>query len=184
MLQKTISAHSEKMSVAKEFVYAKNGSLDNISDGPRLEEEPRPWRSRVFGCLRSNLLIIFLILAMILGVVIGLVIREQHPDFTEDKRRRMYLKFCGDLLLNMLKMIILPLIFTSLVAGMANLPSQAAGKVGLRAVVYYMLTTFLAVLLGILLVSTIKPGERDSQKEKADRDTALKPSDAILDLVR
>ena len=174
------------MSVTKDFVYARNSSVDNISDnGPRLEEEKPSMQRRVLGCLRSNLLVIFLIIAMILGIVIGLVIRDVEPDFTKDKRRRMYLKFCGDLLLNMLKMIILPLVFTSLVAGMANLPSQSAGKVGGRAVAYYMLTTFLAVLLGLLLVTTIKPGDRgDDDISRAKRNTVLKPSDAILDLVR
>ena len=69
--------------------------------------------------------------------------------------------------------------------GMANLPSQAAGRVGGRAVLYYMLTTILAVLLGILLVTTIKPGSRDNDEiKRANRDTILKPADAILDLVR
>ena len=173
------------MSVSRDFVYARNGSIDNISEGPRLEEDKPSTQRRILGCLRSNLLVIFLILAMIAGIVIGLVIREVDPSFTHDERRRMYLKFCGDLLLNMLKMIILPLVFTSLVAGMANLPSQAAGKVGGRAVAYYMLTTFLAVLLGILLVSTIKPGDRgDDNIDKENRNTILKPVDAILDLVR
>ena len=172
------------MSVSRDFVYARNGSIDNISEGPRLEDKPSTQR-RILGCLRSNLLVIFLILAMIAGIVIGLVIREVDPSFSHDERRRMYLKFCGDLLLNMLKMIILLLVFTSLVAGMANLPSQAAGKVGGRAVAYYMLTTFLAVLLGILLVSTIKPGDRgDDNIDKAIRNTILKPVDAILDLIR
>ncbi len=69
--------------------------------------------------------------------------------------------------------------------GMANLPSQAAGRIGGRAVLYYMLTTVLAVLLGILLVTTIKPGSRDDDPiDRANRDTVLKPADAILDLVR
>lgn len=176
------------MAVTKDFVYARNGNmgnLDNISDGPTLEREPKTTQQKVLGCLRSNLLIILLILAMVAGIAIGFIIRNEDPEFTKDKRRRMYLKFCGDLLLNMLKMIILPLVFSSLVAGMANLPSQAAGKVGGRAVAYYMLTTFLAVLLGILLVTTIKPGDKgDKDLEKTDRETLLKPVDAILDLVR
>ena len=72
-----------------------------------------------------NLLIILLVLAMIGGIVLGLVIRDVDPGFTDDKRKKMYLKFPGDLLLSMLKMIILPLIFTSLVAGRSALYPKA-----------------------------------------------------------
>ena len=45
------------MSVTKDFVYAKNGSVDNISDdGPRLEKEKPSMQRRVLGCVKSNLL--------------------------------------------------------------------------------------------------------------------------------
>ncbi len=68
---------------------------------------------------------------------------------------------------------------------MAALPGQAAGKLGGRAVLYYMITTFMAVLLGILLVCTIRPGDRGQNVDDwKPRKSLIEPSDALLDLVR
>ena len=60
----------------------------------------------------------------------------------------MFLAFPGDLLMRMLKMMILPLIISSLIAGLANLDMGSSGRMGGRAVLYYMSTTLLAVILG------------------------------------
>jgi len=60
----------------------------------------------------------------------------------------MYLGFPGQLLMRMLKMMILPLIISSLIAGLANLDVSSSGKMGGRAVLYYMTTTLLSVILG------------------------------------
>ena len=58
----------------------------------------------------------------------------------------------------MLKALILPLIIPSLIAAIGQLDMSLSGKVGGRAVAYYMITTVLAVILGIILVTTIRPG--------------------------
>lgn len=145
--------------------------------------------SRKKRCLRivkGNVFLIYLLLGIIIGVVMGIAIRERHPSFREDKRNIMYLEFPGKLLLRMLKVCIIPLIFSSLVAGMASLPTKAAGKLGGYTVLYYLITTFMAVLLGILLVATIKPGEKrlDEEVIREDKKKLVKPVDAILDLIR
>ena len=67
--------------------------------------------------------------------------------------------FVGDLFLRLLKMIIIPLIFTSLVSGIASLGDmRSVGRVGVRTLVYYTLSTTLAITVGITLVNIIKPG--------------------------
>jgi Na+/H+-dicarboxylate symporter len=67
--------------------------------------------------------------------------------------------FLGDLFLRLLKMIIIPLIFTSLVSGIASLGNaRAVGRVGIRTLVYYTITTTLAIAVGLTLVNIIRPG--------------------------
>ncbi len=93
--------------------------------------------------VKLYLLPLMLIIAMILGIGIGFMIRSVDESMIGDKRRIMYLNYPGELLMRMLKCMILPLIFFSLVAGMSGLPATSAGKLGGRTVAYYFLTTFM-----------------------------------------
>ena len=84
------------------------------------------------------------------------------------------------------QVMIIPLVISSLIAGMASLDQQASGKLGLRAVLYYFTTTFIAVILGIILVMTIRPG-RGKDMGDIDRQGSVEPvntADAFLDLLR
>ena len=64
------------------------------------------------------------------------------------EREVMYVSYVGNLFLRMLKALILPLIVPSLIAAVGSLDMSISGKVGGRAVGYYMATTVLAVILG------------------------------------
>uniref|UniRef100_A0A674C7A6 Amino acid transporter n=1 Tax=Salmo trutta TaxID=8032 RepID=A0A674C7A6_SALTR len=114
---------------------------------------------------------------------LGVLVREYASLSHLDKQ---YFGFPGDILMRMLKLVILPLIISSMITGVAALDSDVSGKIGLRAVVYYLTTTIIAVLLGIALVITIKPGV--SQKaENIDRTEVtqnVNTVDTLLDLVR
>jgi Na+/H+-dicarboxylate symporter len=65
----------------------------------------------------------------------------------------MYVKFIGNLFLQMLKGIIIPLVIPSLIVAVGSLDLSLSGKIGGRAIAYYMITTVLAVILGIILVT-------------------------------
>ncbi|XP_064617190.1 excitatory amino acid transporter 3-like [Liolophura sinensis] len=133
---------------------------------------------------RKNLLLVLLILAMFLGIGMGAGLRYVQPPF--NSRQIMYLRFPGDLLMQMLKMLILPLIVSSLISGLAALDTRSSGRIGLRAVVYYMTTTLAAVILGIILVVAIRPGDygRKDNIERSGEAKNVNPADAMLDLVR
>ena len=65
----------------------------------------------------------------------------------------------GDIFLRLLKMIIVPLIFFSITAGVLGVgQGKNLGRLGLKTIVYYMLTSGLAIILGLVLVNIFKPG--------------------------
>lgn len=68
----------------------------------------------------------------------------------------MYVNFIGDIFLRILKSLILPLIVTSLISSVGSLDISLSKRIGTRAVVYYMMTTVMAVILGIILVRTLQ----------------------------
>jgi proton glutamate symport protein len=79
-------------------------------------------------------------------------------------------KLVGDLFLRALKMIIIPLIVTSVVGGIAGLKdAQGFGRLGLKTMGFYMTTGLLAILLGLFLVSAIQPGLTDGQPNESIR---------------
>merc|ERR1719186_4962 len=99
----------------------------------------------------------------------------------------MYVGFIGKLFLNVLKSLIVPLIIPSLIATIGGMDLALSGKIGLRAIIYYMTTTVMAVILGIFLVETISPGVPDgSMEEKSEikKEYNSTVPDTLMDLVR
>uniref|UniRef100_A0A8C6P2H4 Amino acid transporter n=1 Tax=Nothobranchius furzeri TaxID=105023 RepID=A0A8C6P2H4_NOTFU len=133
--------------------------------------------------LRKNWLLIATVVSVLLGIILGIVVREYA---SLSHLHKQYFGFPGEILMRMLKLIILPLIISSMITGVAALDSEVSGKIGLRAVIYYFSTTIIAVILGIILVMTIKPGV-SQEAEHIDR-TGTTPNvttvDTLLDLLR
>ncbi|EHB04340.1 Excitatory amino acid transporter 3, partial [Heterocephalus glaber] len=133
--------------------------------------------------LHPNLNNVSLFSLFSLGIVIGILVREYSELSNLDK---FYFAFPGEILMRMLKLIILPLIISSMITGVAALDSNVSGKIGLRAVVYYFCTTIIAVILGIVLVVTIKPGvaQKVSEIDRTGSTPEVSTVDAMLDLIR
>jgi proton glutamate symport protein len=90
-----------------------------------------------------------ILIALVLAILFGFF-------FPQNVR---YVKWMGDLFLRGLKMIIVPLILTSIITGVANMgDAQDLGKLGLKTIVYYITTSLFAILTGLLLVNLIQPG--------------------------
>uniref|UniRef100_A0A8D3E7S9 Amino acid transporter n=1 Tax=Scophthalmus maximus TaxID=52904 RepID=A0A8D3E7S9_SCOMX len=139
-------------------------------------------RGSVKGFLKRNLFVLFTVAAVALGVLLGFALRPHNLSLREIK----YFAFPGELLMRMLQMLVLPLIVSSLVTGISSLDSKASGKMGVRAVVYYMVTTLIAVFIGIVVVIIIRPGKgsRDSPVANSGNIEPVQAADAFLDLIR
>ncbi|XP_072453500.1 excitatory amino acid transporter 3 [Notamacropus eugenii] len=133
--------------------------------------------------LKNNWLLLSTVLAVVLGIGVGVLVREYSKLSNLDK---FYFAFPGEILMRMLKLIILPLIISSMITGVAALDSNVSGKIGLRAVVYYFCTTVFAVVLGIILVVSIQPGvsQKPDEFDRTGTTPEVSTVDAMLDLIR
>uniref|UniRef100_A0A8C2KL76 Amino acid transporter n=1 Tax=Cyprinus carpio TaxID=7962 RepID=A0A8C2KL76_CYPCA len=131
--------------------------------------------------LRRNAFVLFTVGAVVFGIMLGFGLRSYKMSYREVK----YFSFPGELLMRMLQMLVLPLLVSSLITGMAALDSRASGKMGMRAVIYYMTTTFIAVFIGIIMVLIIHPGKGSKDEfAKQQKIEKISPADAFLDLIR
>lgn len=92
-------------------------------------------------------------IGLILGIVVGIML-QGTPQIAQT-----YIKPFGTLFLNMIKMIIVPLVFSSLVVGAASIGDpKSLGRIGGKTLGYYMVTTAVAVTIGLVLSMILKPG--------------------------
>ncbi|KAL7057605.1 hypothetical protein AAHC03_016826 [Spirometra sp. Aus1] len=134
----------------------------------------------------ENIQLVLTISSVVLGLALGFIIKAAHPDISP--RTVNLVSFPGELLMNMLKMLIIPLITSSLISGLANLDIRSCGKIGTYALIYYFTTTLLAVVIGIVLVVAIHPGSPAIKETRGagTHATGKGPNtlDAIMDLFR
>lgn len=140
--------------------------------------------------VKEHLLTILTVGAVVAGLVVGSIVRATGLEGDSDKfrpRTVMYVNFLGDLFLRILKSLILPLIISSLVSAVGSLDISLSKRIGIRAIAYYMLTTVMAVILGLILVLTIRPGGDglgDENRDVKAQTRAVTTPDTLLDLVR
>uniref|UniRef100_A0A8C1UMN3 Amino acid transporter n=1 Tax=Cyprinus carpio TaxID=7962 RepID=A0A8C1UMN3_CYPCA len=133
------------------------------------------------GVCKQNGLLILSVLAVVIGCLLGFFLRSKNLSEQEVK----YFQFPGELLMRMLKMLILPLVVSSLMSGLAALDAKCSSRLGLITVSYYLWTTFLAVVVGIVMVLIIHPGGMAQKEDSEDSGKPIMSSaDALLDLIR
>lgn len=102
----------------------------------------------------GNRLAAFIVLAMLLGVLAGWLINQHYV--TIDPK---YIKVFSDLFLNAIKMIIAPLVLSTLTVGIAQMGSGSAiGRVGLKAIAWFVVASFISLLLGMFFANVLQPG--------------------------
>uniref|UniRef100_A0A672T4J8 Amino acid transporter n=1 Tax=Sinocyclocheilus grahami TaxID=75366 RepID=A0A672T4J8_SINGR len=137
--------------------------------------------SRVKNVCQQNGLLILSVLAVVIGCLLGFFLRSKHLSEQEVK----YFQFPGELLMRMLKMLILPLVVSSLMSGLAALDAKCSSRLGIMTISYYLWTTFVAVVVGIVMVIIIHPGGAAQKEDSEDSGKPIMSSaDALLDLIR
>ncbi|VDO61000.1 unnamed protein product [Haemonchus placei] len=140
--------------------------------------------------LKKDLLLVLTIESVVLGVVLGFVIRPFNPS----NDTISLIGFPGEIFMQIVEMMILPLIISSVISALAQVRARDARQIGIVTVIYYMTTTFLSTFVsnleaqtGIILVSSIHPGDPSlihSLGEGTLENTALSTLDTFLDQIR
>ncbi len=90
-----------------------------------------------------------ILIAFILAVLFGYFIPQGVP----------YIAWMGDIFLRSLKMVIIPLVFSSIISGVTSMgDGKNLGRLGLKTMAYYLTTSTLAILTGLAVVNLVKPG--------------------------
>ncbi len=90
---------------------------------------------------------------ILIGIILGILLGAFVPVITP------IISILGTIFLRALKMIVVPLIFSSLVCGVTNIgEGNSLGRVGLKTLSYYLFTSFLAIITGLFFVNIFKPG--------------------------
>jgi Na+/H+-dicarboxylate symporter len=106
----------------------------------------------------------FILIALVLGLIAGWAINAALDDGTPASAAQLkeiadYLSIVTAVFLRLIKMIIAPLVFSTLVAGIAHMGDVAAlGRVGVRSIAWFILASLVSLTLGLLLVNFLQPG--------------------------
>ncbi|MEX2583225.1 MAG: dicarboxylate/amino acid:cation symporter [Gemmatimonadota bacterium] len=120
------------------------------------------------------------LIAMGLGIIVGSIFGEPAADL---------IGWIGDLFMKLLRMIIVPLVLTSIIAGVASIGGGAdIGRLFGKTLGYYVLSSFLAVVVGLFFVNLIRPGvganlATAATQELPELATPGSPVDLIMDVV-
>jgi Na+/H+-dicarboxylate symporter len=106
----------------------------------------------------------YILIALALGIIAGWAINAAIDDGTQASAAQLkaiadYLSIVTALFLRLIKMIIAPLVFSTLVAGIAHMGDVAAlGRVGVRSIAWFILASLVSLTLGLILVTLLHPG--------------------------
>jgi len=107
-----------------------------------------------------------ILLGMLLGVIVGLIMTnfEGGKEIAQD-----WIKPFGKIFINSLKLIAIPLILAALIKGVSDLKDiSKLSKMGGRTIIIYVMTTVMAVSIGIILVNLINPGKSISEQTRTE----------------
>lgn len=105
----------------------------------------------------QNKLFIAIIVALILGVGIGGIVHVKYPESAEPFSKNI--KLLGTVFIRLVQMIIAPLVFTTLVVGIAKMSDiKMIGRVGTKAMLWFISASLISLFIGLILVNWLEPG--------------------------
>lgn len=113
-----------------------------VGDGVRIQSPRKPW---------YKILYIQVLIAIVLGIAAGWL----FPDFAKSD----WIKALGDGFIKLIKMVIAPIIFCTVVSGISHIQdAKKVGRVGVKALVYFEVVSTFALIAGLIVGNIVRPG--------------------------
>jgi len=109
--------------------------------------------------LKSNRMPTYILIAMIVGILVGALVHGGIADAVARKAVAGYLSIGSTVFLRLIKMILAPLVFSTLTVGIGHMSDAGTvGRVGGKAMLWFVCASFVSLLLGLVLVNLFQPG--------------------------
>jgi Na+/H+-dicarboxylate symporter len=109
--------------------------------------------------MNSKKLTNYILAAMVLGIVAGYLVHTYGVDSSFSSNYVTYISILTDVFLRLIKMIIAPLVFSTLVVGIAKMgDASTIGRVGLKTFSWFISMSLVSLLLGLVMVNLLQPG--------------------------
>jgi Na+/H+-dicarboxylate symporter len=104
-------------------------------------------------------LTLYILIGMVLGVIVGQVLNTMVDPATIKASVAPWFKLLSDIFLNLIKMLVAPLVLSTIVVGIAQMgDSTALGRIGFRAITWFITASLISIGLGLIMVNLFQPG--------------------------
>ena len=104
-------------------------------------------------------LTLYILIGMVLGVVVGQILHVTMDAAVVKEQVAPWFKLLSDIFLNLIKMLVAPLVLSTIVVGIAHMGDSAAlGRIGFRALAWFITASLISIGLGLLMVNLFQPG--------------------------
>src|ERR1044071_4662664 len=102
---------------------------------------------------------VWILVALVLGIIVGYMVYVSYPDKKTATQIAGYISIMSDIFLRLIKMLIGPLVFSTLVVGIAHMgDAKAVGRIFVKALGWFVIASIVSLLLGFLLATLLHPG--------------------------
>ena len=103
---------------------------------------------------------VYILIAMVLGIVVGYMIFISYPDKKTAAQIAGYISIMSDVFLRLIKMLIGPLVFSTLVVGIAHMgDARSVGRIFAKALGWFVIASIVSLALGLVLANLLQPGK-------------------------
>ncbi|MDN7425265.1 dicarboxylate/amino acid:cation symporter [Burkholderia sp. AU16741] len=109
---------------------------------------------------KKNAAAVWILIAMVAGIAIGYMVFTSFPDKKAAAEVAGYISLVSDVFLRLIKMVIGPLVFSTLVVGIAHMGDAASvGRVFAKSITWFVTASLVSLLLGLLMANLLRPGD-------------------------